>query len=734
MRLMRRFLLPLWFSLRSRPWLCAVLALLAGVCLLILWVATVKVPDFGQFKQHSQSSEAWLLDRHGAPLQRLRLNHDYRRLDWVPLAQISPRLQQAMLVAEDKRFYQHAGVDPWALLSAIWDNLHRPHRRGGSTLTMQLAKLWLQDTQPGFSNTSPWRFKLAQIRLALAIDHDWQKNQILEAYLNRVTFRGELVGIDAAARGLLAKGPAALDRLDAALLAALVRAPAASASRLARRACDVLTHTHTQDARQDCERLWIRSALLPKRPFPMAGQDDAPHVARRLLTQAGQRDRSSLDASLQRFARQTLQTHLAQLASQHVTDGAVLVLDNTSGEVLAYVGSSGDLSGAAAVDGVAALRQPGSTLKPFLYALAIDQGWLQAASVLDDSPLALTTPSGLYIPQDYDRHFHGAVSVRTALASSLNVPAVRALTLVGVDRFLHTLQQLGLQDLKQDADFYGFGLALGGAEASLFQLTNAYRALANGGQWQPVSFHTGTKPLLPSRQVLTPQTSFIIGDILSDPVARSMTFGLSSPLSTRGWAAVKTGTSKGMRDNWAIGYSQRYTIGVWVGNFSGEPMWDVSGVTGAAPVWRDIMEYLHRDSASTPPVPPAGVVAQTVHYVPAIEAPRQEWVLGNAPLPAATTLRLAPLQAQLIAPPAGAVIAPDPDIPDRKQALLVQAAWSGQGCLYLDQHLINQCRLPQLTIPLPPPGKHVLSLRDKHGQLLDQHPFEVRAIALKAPA
>lgn len=731
---MRRYLFPLWSRLCRRPLRFAGLTLLAGMLLLMLWVATVRAPDFSQFKQHSQSSEAWLLDRHGAPLQRLRLNHDYRRLDWVPLAQISPRLQQAILVAEDKRFYQHAGVDPWAILSAMRDNLQRSRQRGASTLTMQLAKLWLQDTQPGFSHMSPWRFKLAQIRLALAMDHAWQKNQILEAYLNRVTFRGELVGIDAAARGLLAKGPAALDRLDAALLAALVRAPAASASRLAKRACDVLAHAQTQDVRKDCERLWIRAALLPKRPFPLAGQDDAPHLARRLLTHAGQRERSSLDASLQRFARQTLQTHLAQLASQHVTDGALVVLDNATGEVLAYVGSSGDLSGAAAVDGVAALRQPGSTLKPFLYALAIDQGWLQAASVLDDSPLALTTPSGLYIPQDYDRHFHGAVSVRTALASSLNVPAVRALTLVGVDRFLHTLQQLGLQDLKQDADFYGFGLALGGAETNLLQLTNAYRALANGGQWQPICFQTSTKHMLPSPQVFTPQTSFIIGDILSDPVARSMTFGLSSPLSTRGWAAVKTGTSKGMRDNWAIGYSQRYTVGVWVGNFSGEPMWDVSGVTGAAPVWRDIMEYLHRESASMLPVPPTGVMAQTVHYVPAIEAPRQEWVVANAVLPAAATIHLAPVPAQLIAPPAGAVIAPDPDIPDRKQALLVQAALSGQGCLYLDQQLINQCRLSALTVPLPAPGPHVLSLRDKDGQVLDQHHFEVRAIALKAPA
>lgn len=716
-------------------WACLLaIGLIAGLA--VAWVATADWPTVAAFRQQSQSSEAWLLDRHGQPLQRLRLNQHYRMLDWVPLNEISPRMQQAILVAEDQRFYQHMGVDPWAVLSAGWDNLSRPHARGASTLTMQLAKLWLHQQDPALTRASVWRQKLAQMRLALAIDWHWQKDQILEAYLNRVSFRGELVGIDAAARGLLAKGPAALDRLDAALLAALVQAPSAGAARMAKRACALLPRLpDAQRRQQDCERVALRSALLPKRPFAMAGRDDAPHLAQKLLTQPGQQQRSSLDAGLQRFALQTLQTHLSQLASQHVEDGAVLVLDNTSGEVLAYVGSSGDLSGAAAVDGITALRQPGSTLKPFLYALAIEQGWLQAASVLDDSPLVLTTPSGLYIPQDYDRDFHGAVSVRTALASSLNVPAVRTLTLVGVDAFLQTLHRLGLSDLRQDADFYGFGLALGGAETNLLQLTNAYRVLANAGQFQAIRYSTVAADLHPepAPRIFSAQTSFVISDILADPLARSMTFGLSSPLSTRVWAAVKTGTSKGMRDNWAIGFTSRYTVGVWVGNFSGEPMWDVSGVTGAAPVWRDVVEYLHQSGPATPPQAPPGVHRAQVAYRPAIEAPRQDWFrqpAGHDRQPA-TLIQLAGARPQLIAPPAGAIIAPDPDIPQAKQALLVQAAWTEAGCLYLDTRLINQCRQSQLMLPLPAPGSHLLSLHTRQGQLLDQHRFEVRAVALQ---
>ncbi|MEZ0210048.1 MAG: penicillin-binding protein 1C [Methylophilus sp.] len=705
------------------------------------WVFLTPVPSFEQARSATHSSEAVLLDRDGQVLQRLRLDKQRRMLAWVPLQDISPTLQQAALVAEDKRFYSHAGIDLMAAGSALLDNLHRSRARGASTISMQLAKL-LNAPADGSSQNNSWSVKLQQIRYALALELHWSKPQILEAYLNRVTFRGELVGVDAAARGLLAKGPNGLDNIDAAILASLIKSPGASRSRLAKRACATLQampfFTGNKSKLDSCMQVTLRTALLPSRPFPIAGMDDAPHLARHLLNKNGEQLKSSIDASVQRFARNTLRTHLAQLADQNVEDGAVVVLDNLSGEVLAYVGSSGDLSGAAEVDGVAALRQPGSTLKPFLYALAIDQRWLNASSVLDDSPLALTTPSGLYIPQDYDRHFQGAVSVRTALGASLNVPAIRTLTLVGIDPFLDKLRGLGLSSLTRDADHYGFGLALGGAETTLLQLTNAYRVLANGGQWQPVSFTpaSASKGGGETRQVFSPQASFIIGDILSDPGARTITFGLSSPLSTRTWAAVKTGTSKAMRDNWAIGYTDRYTVGVWVGNFSGAPMWDVSGITGAAPVWRDIVEYLHQKQHSQQPVAPSGLLHQQVRYQPPIESPRQDWVIAQSRITQVVSnqiinINVTPASAMLIAPPDSAIIAPDPDIPQQRQALLLQSGGTGKSCMLLDNRPVAACGRTKVLVPLPMPGRHELVLTDPQNSILDKHVFEVRGLNVR---
>jgi len=725
-----------------------------GVVFVILGISVLlsPMPTFESVRSASFSSEAALLDRNGNVIERLRLNHKHRMLDWIVLDDISPVFQRAILAAEDKRFYWHPGIDPLGAASAFMDNLHRTHARGASTITMQLASLLANPD--GSRAAHGWFSKLRQIRDALAIELRWSKREILEAYLNRVPFRGELVGVDAASRGLLAKGPAGLDMTESAVLASLVRAPGASRITIGKRACATLKAMHDDDEKHKhatlnwprlCEQAAFVATGLPYYPYPMQGADEAPHLARRLLKKPGDRIKVSLDADLQRFSRETLLTHLAELKNQNVEDGAVVVLDNASGEVLAYVGSSGDLSGSPEVDGAAALRQPGSTLKPFLYGVAIDQGWLNASSVLDDSPLALTTPSGLYIPQDYDRNFRGAVSVRTALGSSLNVPAVRTLTLVGVDRFLNTLRDFGLSSLTRESDHYGFGLALGGAETTLLQLTNAYRALANKGQWKPASFFpvTPSAVTLPAqkivagqgKQVLSPQASFIIADILADPAARTLTFGLSSPLSTHTWAAVKTGTSKAMRDNWAVGFTNRYTVGVWVGNFSGAPMWDVSGVTGAAPVWRDIVEYLHRSHPSLPPQPPQGILRQQVVYQPAIESPRNDWMISGAGHKSTKRhiINVVGAPPMLIAPPDSAVIAPDPDIPQQRQALLLQSNGVGNTCLRLDSRLAASCGTSKTLVPLPLPGRHMLTLTDSHGKILDTHHFEVRALNIPRP-
>ncbi|MGC3962576.1 MAG: penicillin-binding protein 1C [Rhodocyclaceae bacterium] len=686
-------------------------------------VALSPIPDFTSVRASAQSSEAELLDRHGEVLQRLRVARHERVLAWVALDDMSAALPRAVIAAEDQRFAWHPGVDPIGMFSALADNITRTRPRGASTISMQLASILTE----GHDGPRAFGDKLLQARDALALEMRWNKREILEAYLNRVSFRGELVGIDAASRGLLAKGPGGLDEADSAVLAALIRAPGASRAAIGRRACAVVRTLH----RGSCDDAAYAAATLPTRPYPMRGTDDAPHLAVRLLKTPGEHLTSTLDARLQRFASETLRSRLAELAGRNVEDGAVVVLDNRTGDVLAYVGSSGDLSGAPEVDGVAALRQPGSTLKPFLFGLAIDQDWLTAASILDDSPLALTTPTGLYIPQDYDKDFKGAVTVRTALAGSLNVPSVRALTIVGVDRFLQTLRAFGMTSFSRDADHYGYGLALGGAETTLLSLTNAYRALANGGQWTPTQFVT-TAPSQP-QQVMGAEAAFIIGDILSDPAARAITFGMASPLSTRTWAAVKTGTSKAMRDNWAVGFTDRYTVGVWVGNFSGAPMWDVSGITGAAPVWRDIVEYLHADVPSHQPSPPPDVVARPISFTPAIEAPRQEWFrAGTEPADASAqrvAVQIGAGRPRLIAPPNGAIVAPDPDIPQRRQSMLIQAASPTPACLKVNGKPLAPCGTHAAMLPLPAPGTHKVQLESPDGKALDEHTFTVRAIA-----
>lgn len=715
-----------WF-LRGVPALVGVLGLSWGIA---VWVA--EVPTFEAVKRSTRSSEAVLRARDGQILQHLRLDRHQRVLEWVPLEGISPALRNAVIAAEDRHFAWHWGVDPLGMVSAAFDNLGRSRARGASTLTMQVADMFSEDGGRPAGGRGIL-YKLRQMRDAMAIERTWTKAQIMEVYLNRVAFRGELVGVSAASHGLLGKGPQGLDHADSAVLAALIRAPGAGPARVARRACGVLK---AQGLGRACERASLAAMSLPRRPQPMPGVDEAPHLARRLLKRPGESVQVALDADLQRFATATLRSRLAELDQRNVEDGAVVVLDNRTGEVLAYVGSSGDLSGSPDVDGVMALRQPGSTLKPFLFGLAIDQGWLTAASVLDDSPLVLKTPSGLYIPQDYDRHFRGAVSVRSALGSSLNVPAVRALTLVGLDRFLLTLRGFGLDSLTRSADHYGYGLALGGAEVTLLSLTNAYRALANGGTWTPVQWAPANAPAGPSRQALGAQASFVLGDILSDPAARALTFGLSSPLSARTWAAVKTGTSKGMRDNWAIGYTDRYTVGVWVGNFSGASMWDVSGVTGAAPVWRTLVEHLHADVGSRQPPPPSGLVRAQVSFQPELEAPRDEWLLpaqapgGSASSPAQVVVRLAPPRPQIVAPPDALTIAPDPDIPKAVQSLLLQTSGGGKHCLFLDGRSVARCGVEKVMVALPLPGDHRVELRAADGHaVLDTHVFTVRALA-----
>ena len=723
--------------------------LLRVSCALLLGLAslaTQAVPRFEDVRQAYTSSEALLLDRRGEPIERLRVDASVRRGDWVPLAAISPALRHALVLSEDRRFYEHSGVDWRAVGAAAWANLWNTRTRGASTLTMQLAGLVDDDwrhTTGGRSVTQ----KLGQALMATRLEQGWRKDQILEAYLNLVPFRGELVGIDALARTLFGKAPHGLDDVESAVAAAMVRAPNAPAAQVSRRACGVL-HAMQAEA-TDCTALDLQAtAALARRAWP-AGEGIAPHVARRLLAgrPGGARITSTLDAGLQRLALQTLQQHVKELSGQHVEDGAVVVLDNASGEVLAWVGSTGDLSDAAQVDMAASRRQPGSTLKPFLYAEAIAEKRLTAASLLHDSPAHLQTASGMYIPQNYDRQFKGWVSVRTALASSLNVPAVRAGAMVTPDTLARQLDALGL-NLREPGGYYGYSLALGSAEVTLADLTNAYRALANLGRVAPIAFTPGPRPR--ATQALDTGAAFIVGDILSDPEARAATFGTDSLLATRFWSAVKTGTSKDMRDNWAVGFSRRYTVGVWVGNAGGAAMWDVSGTSGAAPVWAALMKQLHAHTPSRPPAPPPGVVRAAVRFGEGLEAARSEWFLKDTqqPLFAIDTeagdarpdwagglkdIKNAAVPARITAPQDGVILALDPDIPPARQRLqlVAEAGGASAGSLrwWIGAREIGRGAQADW---LPWPGRHVLQLRDAQDRVLDERRLEVRG-ALPKP-
>lgn len=673
------------------------------------------LPSPAEVRAAYRPSEAWLHDRHGRLLDSSRVDFDRRRLAWTPLDQVAPDAAAAIVRAEDHRFRSHHGIDWLALAAATRDRLTGRPIRGASTLSMQVAAYLAPDlARPG--SRGPLE-KLRQLRAARALEGAWGKDRILEAYLNLAGFRGEASGIGAAALGLFGKTPAALTAQDGALLAALLPNPAAGANAIARRACRL--------APANCAAFPAQAAAMlgPARSLQL-DPGLAPHLAQRLLTEPGLRLATTLDLDVQRLAARALRRQLQGLGGTRARDGAVIVADNATGDVLAYVGGIGGASTAPAVDGAGSYRQAGSTLKPFLYAQAIERGYLTAASILDDSPVQLDTASGLYVPQNYDQSFRGPVSARTALAASLNVPAVRTMLLTGVEAFRDRLWDSGYRGLTEGGEHYGFSLALGSAEVTLLEQVAAYRALANAGRWTPLRL-TAADPRPQPRAVTTPAAAWIVADMLADPQAREATFGLDSALRLPFWAAAKTGTSKAMRDNWCIGFTDRFTVGVWVGNVEGDPMRHVSGTSGAAPVWRDVMLALHAHTPGRAPPRPAGLEQRPVRFAGVAEAPRADWFLagtGQAVVAAAPPSARRP---RITSPVTGSVYALDPDIPVDRQRLALRVAGAADGLrLVLDGRLLGDAaRPPQL---LAGPGRHRLQLVGADRRVLDQVAFIIR--------
>jgi penicillin-binding protein 1C len=681
------------------------------------------MPCFADVRASYQPSDIALLDRHGTVIHETRVDARRRRLAWTPLADISPALQAAVLASEDRRFYAHHGVDGRAVARAALQLLRGGPRRGASTLSMQLATQLDPQRQQRRSGWRALAQKWRQMRRARALEERWSKAQILEAYLNLVTFRGELQGVAAATQVLFGKVPHGVTGAEALVLAVLLRAPNAEPSSVIRRAVALREIVDGGATQGDLTATVTHALGAPPGSGPRVTL--APHAAHELLRGAAPAApvESTLDAALQGVAMDVLRRHLLALRDRWVHDGAVLVADNLSGDVLAYVGGADDLSSARYVDGIRARRQAGSALKPFLYALALEQRLLTPASLVEDTPLEIPVAGGLYRPQDYDEQFRGLVTVRTALSGSLNIPAVRTLQLVGVEAFVQQLRRLGFNGLVESGEYYGPSLALGSADVSLWEMVNAYRTLANGGAWSPLRLQPRDLP--GDRQRLYSEaTAFLISSILADRDSRSVTFGLENPLVTRFWSAAKTGTSKEMRDNWCIGYSRRYTVGVWVGNFSGQPMRDVSGVSGAAPVWREVMSWLHRNAPSPPPEPPAGVQAATVGFAGDVEIARAEWFRDGTE-PGSAAPALAGNHPRIVAPVPGTIVALDPDIPAGRQRVALEAQLGGTPTRWLLDGT-DLGAADKLLLWAPQRGRHTLQLVDDRRQVLDTVAFVVR--------
>lgn len=556
-------------------------------------------------------------DRQGLPLGTLLTRDEFEHTAIVPLDRVSSHFIHAIIAAEDGRFYQHGALE----LRAIGRSLVEAARdrvvvSGASTITMQLARM----LAPKPRNLGS---KLQEVWLSWRIVAGMNKHEILYAYVNRLPMGSNIYGVEAAARIYFGVPASDLNLAQASILAALPNDPTdldpyTHWEKLKKRQVYVLNRMVKDGyiSRGMSDRAYAEKiALQPRQQGIIA----APHflfwLASQLPKNSPSQVRSTIDRPLQQFAEAQVRQIVRNLAAHNAHHAAAIVIDNHSGEVLAYVGSPDyfSLADSGRNDGVQALRQPGSTLKPFLYQLALERRIIRPNTVLADVPAHYAIGGAkLYSPKDYSESFQGPVRVRVALANSLNIPAVRVLEKVGVSNFLNRLHQLGFEQLKHPPEYYGLGLTLGSGEVSLWELARAYLTMARNGQATPLVTTSLHPPIPPSSYLPASSTWGIVSDILSDRHARARAFGVDSVLKLPFPAAVKTGTSSDYRDTWTVGFTTDYTVATWVGNFNGEPMKQVSGVMGAAPLWNRIMLHLHEDKEPAGFAPPVGLVQRPI--------------------------------------------------------------------------------------------------------------------------
>lgn len=542
-----------------------------------------------------------IVDAEGGLLRELRSRADGRAV--ALQGEIPWQVRAAFVAAEDRRFDHHPGIDPLAIGRAALQNLRAGRVvSGASTLPQQLARQLV----PRRRNLPD---KIGEALWALRLVHHLDRETLLRAHLDRVPLGNATFGVEAAAQLYFGRPARQLSLGQAALLAGMARSPARldpfrheEAAR--RRMEQVLALMERAGFIDQAQRL--HAAATPLDLVEPARVFRAPHLVAHLdgaLDELGLDGavwvQTTLDPALQRDVEHMVREEVAALEGRNVTQAAALVLDNATGEVLAWVGSV-DFFDAAAQgqnDGVRSLRQPGSALKPFAYGLALADG-MTPATILSDTQVHLATPHGDWAPRNYDRRVHGPVRLRVALGSSYNVPAVRITETLGPDRVLEVLRRAGFSSLDQDAAHYGVGVVLGNGDVRMSEMAEAFRGLARGGIHAPLRLVRRALDAkgreLPievgeERRFLPEDAVALLNDLLMDEAARGPAFGLDNALRLPFPVAAKTGTSRAHVDNWTAGHTRERTVVVWVGNFDGSSMRNVSGITGAGPLFRRIM-------------------------------------------------------------------------------------------------------------------------------------------------
>lgn len=674
------------------------LMLLTPIVLVWKTVQALLPPPLSLSVADSQIHRVQILDRDAQPLT-VTYQNQWNIHDHLPLYQIPEILQKIFILSEDQHFLDHRGIDWGARGHAFLQNIQaRRVVRGASTLTEQVIKMlhprsrtlwtrWLEGLE-----ASQWEKRFS-------------KADILEFYLNQVPYAHQRRGVVQAARYYFDRSLETLSLKEMMALAVMVRAPSRldlrkntlelPIQRLAQRLIE--TQVISQQDYQE-----ILTTPLELHPFELPVK--ASHFVYFIYTLPFAKKKSeylqtTLDSGIQKTVQEILDKRLRDLHKKGVKHGAVLVVDHTRHEVLAWVNGSSSERSDHQIDAVTTPRQPGSTLKPFLYAMALESGW-HAATLIEDAPLLTPVGTGLHNYRNYSRHYYGLLRLRDALGNSLNTPAIRTIQFVGVDNFLEKLHQLGMNSLTASANYYGEGLALGNGGVTLFELVQAYSTLAHQGSFVPLKVLKDTEWSPPSVKVFSQETSSLIADILSDPDARSLEFGRGSLLHFPVQTAVKTGTSTDYRDAWAIGFNHHYTVGVWLGNLDQKSMSSVSGSSGAALILRSIFSELTRYEETknlylSPQLVKIEICRTTGQRVmaPSDCPTRHEWFVpgiepSSSPLPVQT-----PPLFHLKQPTEGLQLAMDPRIPDDHEAFALVLADSSLANTFPIQWWVDGQRL-----------------------------------------